>query len=1259
MSQKRNKNRINTYNKDASISKKQYNYLQVKMKKISFILLALLLCSSSVMAQNLSGTRTTKGDGKTHKRGFGLYLGADRDTLQYIVASPFDNWYIEGGVGGQTYIGNEYVRSARFNSLDYNLYAEIGKWVIPDVAVALNLQAYGMHGQTRYGPHPWVDFTNTPTVSLTEPFPGTFYEYEPFTINGISLTGLVYIEWTNLFNGYEIGDQKRLHVMTPVGLGYSMLYGGQRNPRAFSTYPEGSFRRNFELHFMAGLGLEYRVFKAITLHATASLKMARGSLDYSPTVSDASHQSGIFDFMPTLQVGARFNMIKRVTKVDPRTGRTYTAIVHHQFLPANNERISYLESRIDTLVVQMESLGQEGDAEAAANLAAVRNLNRQLDSLQRILSSKGNDNTSILAQIDEAQHEIESLIKKIERGRTPLTLELARELVGRQLTRQDSLDLLAGRLARLQSDLSKDLGNPAKIKAEIAQILDQRELLLDNAEVDNYEYGIDDEQGLYSPLDASQTAYRHVLYNDLLGGLYRQLALLQQKLDNNAVDRQAVSAQIESVRTEINALQGNLSESGTGLSKSELGSLLARQRQRRDSIQRMSDQMMALQIAVIGDGNTSQNRAELDRLRNEIDRLSDVAKKDNTDNLIDNEKGTLSPYVAAQAATEQSAIRRTVDQVLGVLDDAQLGISTNNLDPKELMDYISTARQALDSINRSVDVGGLSLNSSDAQALLDRQLKRLDNIQSLERQMAELQRKLENGEGNPDQIKAEIKRLATLRQDIIDQAEDDNVSHGVTDDHGNLNPFEAAQLAAKHVSYRSLIDALDRKMEALQSKLDSPTATQDEVREQIHATKAEIDIINKNIGESTTTLTVDQLRALVSEQMARQDSIAFLDRRIASLNKRFERGSGDPRQLTIEINKLKQQRDALKSASKKANADKRVDDVNNTLSPLVAAQSAYDQTSIRNRLGYIRSMLDALLRNMGARSSEQAVQNQILAVQAKIDSIVVAGHIEGAGMNPAEADSLVARQQQRTETTADIDRRLRDLQRLLDKDQGDPDEIRYEMERLRGIRSQMLDDSQKDNRSFGIRAENTAADNLAAALEAAKHARRLYQLEGLTTQLDSLQALLVQERMNADPMAQINDAIAQLDLPMARVYYQLDKWDLDYNARKVLHDFALRLKRSGSDLKYYIIGAADAQTGSVSRNKLLSTNRCKAVYDVLVRSYGVPEEQLEMYPLGGITEFEQQENNRTAIIVLSNHEITKIIEKWHRINEGQNDTKSK
>ena len=71
------------------------------------ILLTLLLATSSLSAQNFA------------RRGFAF--GADRDTLLYIIASPFDNWFLTLGGGPQTFIGNELDASARHNKLNWNI----------------------------------------------------------------------------------------------------------------------------------------------------------------------------------------------------------------------------------------------------------------------------------------------------------------------------------------------------------------------------------------------------------------------------------------------------------------------------------------------------------------------------------------------------------------------------------------------------------------------------------------------------------------------------------------------------------------------------------------------------------------------------------------------------------------------------------------------------------------------------------------------------------------------------------------------------------------------------------------------------------------------------------------------------------------------------------------------------------------------------------------------------------------------------------
>ena len=207
------------------------------MKRI-LILLLLTISTLTVSAQNFA------------RRGFAL--GADRDTLLYIIASPFDNWYLTLGGGVQTFIGNELVASARQNKLNYNVKAEIGKWIIPDVAISLRFSYFDVDGQTQYGLHPFVDRTQDIANENG---------YYPFHAQSVSIMGYVILDWTNFLSGYEIGRRTHLHVFSPIGLGFSMLHGRQRNPRG----NVGEFRKNWELCYGGGLGFEYEVSQKLAL----------------------------------------------------------------------------------------------------------------------------------------------------------------------------------------------------------------------------------------------------------------------------------------------------------------------------------------------------------------------------------------------------------------------------------------------------------------------------------------------------------------------------------------------------------------------------------------------------------------------------------------------------------------------------------------------------------------------------------------------------------------------------------------------------------------------------------------------------------------------------------------------------------------------------------------------------------------------------------------------------------------------------------
>ena len=332
------------------------------MKRIITIV-ALLIVTASLSAQNFQ------------RRGFSL--GADRDTMLYIIASPFDNWFITFGGGVQTFIGNELDASARRNKLDYNLRVEIGKWIIPDVAVSLRLSHYSVQGQSRYGLQPFIDFTNAPIAN-------GYYEYQPFRANAFALVGFVTFDWTNFLSGYEKGKRNRLHVFSPIGLGMSMLYGRQVNPRSSDIHPQGSFRRNWEYFFDAGIGLEFVLSKNINIFAEAELFASESTWDWSPYDNAYS----IFDLIPSVTGGVKFNLLKNVTKYNPYTRSSSRERVNHEFLSYGTRRtIPTLTGRIESLNSRIDSIQNLTDTLRIQNAAVVDALQNEVDSLQQELDS--------------------------------------------------------------------------------------------------------------------------------------------------------------------------------------------------------------------------------------------------------------------------------------------------------------------------------------------------------------------------------------------------------------------------------------------------------------------------------------------------------------------------------------------------------------------------------------------------------------------------------------------------------------------------------------------------------------------------------------------------------------------------------------------------------------------------------------------------------------------------------------------------------
>ncbi len=339
------------------------------MKRV-FLLLSILIATSSVLsAQNFS------------RRGFSL--GADRDTMLYIIASPFDNWYINVGGGIQTFMGNELEASARHNKLNFNLQGEIGKWIIPDVAISARFSLFNVDGQTKYiGLHPFVDHINDiPNEN----------GYYPFHAYAASLMGYVTLDWTNFLSGYERGKRNKLHIFTPIGLGASMLFGLQRNYKEGDPNPDhelGSFRKNFELSYSGGIGAEYEVTQELALSAIIELFGSESTWDWSPYDNSYSR----FDIIPSFNIRARFNLLKNVSKYNPYTKKSTREKVNHEFLsfgsrntiPSLNGRIERLTRNIDSIQNLSDQRGAQDSAKLASMNKELANLQDQLDSVQSL-----------------------------------------------------------------------------------------------------------------------------------------------------------------------------------------------------------------------------------------------------------------------------------------------------------------------------------------------------------------------------------------------------------------------------------------------------------------------------------------------------------------------------------------------------------------------------------------------------------------------------------------------------------------------------------------------------------------------------------------------------------------------------------------------------------------------------------------------------------------------------------------------------------
>lgn len=346
------------------------------MRKRQIIIIALLLATTGASAQRFL-------------RGFAL--GADRDTLQYIIASPFDNWYITFSGGVQTFVGNTPDPDAAWNKADFGARMEVGKWIIPDVAVSMRFGIATVHSQSRHGGNnPWTD------VSSPWTYDGAKYApYFPISAYALSAMGIVTFDWTNFLNGYEAGKRRHMHLYTPLGLGVIMMFGQIVNPNyvnKVNSNPDevhaemGQLRKNYELGFTGGLMAEYYATRHLSLYAAAELAFARGSLDdFNYNLDDGIRR---VDFIPSFYVGAKFNLLKNVNKFNPYTKSTSRERVNHEFLAfGTRNTVKTLSGRIERLNNQIDSVQNLSKEKIANDSLVLIDMSKERDSLQQMLDA--------------------------------------------------------------------------------------------------------------------------------------------------------------------------------------------------------------------------------------------------------------------------------------------------------------------------------------------------------------------------------------------------------------------------------------------------------------------------------------------------------------------------------------------------------------------------------------------------------------------------------------------------------------------------------------------------------------------------------------------------------------------------------------------------------------------------------------------------------------------------------------------------------
>lgn len=173
---------------------------------------------------------------------------------------------------------------------------------------------------------------------------------------------------------------------------------------------------------------------------------------------------------------------------------------------------------------------------------------------------------------------------------------------------------------------------------------------------------------------------------------------------------------------------------------------------------------------------------------------------------------------------------------------------------------------------------------------------------------------------------------------------------------------------------------------------------------------------------------------------------------------------------------------------------------------------------------------------------------------------------------------------------------------------------------------------------FGERKDFTKAAKLQQALDnqvkeieqlAQEKAEGLDREKALAAEADKarMELLTLLDKLENQP-----DPVKDLNFRY-HINFDLDKINLT-NREIIDLQYIAEVMKLDETKPYYLIGYADQQTGSVSRNQWLSENRVNAVYDVLTGKYGISPDQLHKSFEGGVDTMFLEDHTLSRCVVI-------------------------